>query len=104
MGDEEGNKQNQLKKIYVLDTNVLLYDADSLFSFQENDVVIPVVVIEEMDRFKKDLNETGRNARLVSRRLDELRKQKGLSQGVQLKNGGTLRVFVEKQGFDLLPP
>ncbi|MEK6778019.1 MAG: PhoH family protein [bacterium] len=104
MGDEEGNKQNHLKKIYVLDTNVLLYDADSLFSFEENDVVIPVVVIEEMDRFKKDLNETGRNARLVSRRLDELRKQKGLSQGVQLKNGGTLRVFVEKKVFDLLPP
>jgi len=104
MGDEEGSKQNHLKKIYVLDTNVLLYDPDSLFSFKENDVVIPVVVIEEMDRFKKDLNETGRNARLVSRRLDELRKQKGLSQGVQLKNGGALRVFVEKKVFDLLPP
>lgn len=102
---ENGNhKQNRVKKIYVLDTNVLLYDPNSLFSFKENDVVIPVVVIEEMDGFKKDLNETGRNARMVSRRLDELRKHKGLSQGVQLEGGGTLRVFVEKKVFDLLPP
>ncbi|NOY52326.1 MAG: PhoH family protein [Deltaproteobacteria bacterium] len=92
------------RKVYVLDTNVLLYDPASLFSFQENDVVIPVVVIEEMDNFKKDLNETGRNARMVSRKLDELRMHKGLSQGVQLEGGGMLRVYVEKKVFDLLPP
>lgn len=101
---EENHKETLKKKIYVLDTNVLLYDPASLFSFEENDVLIPVVVIEEMDRFKKDLNETGRNARMVSRTLDELRKQKSLSQGVQLENGGTLKVFVEKKVFDLLPP
>ena len=104
MGDNGKNGQSKKKRIYVLDTNVLLHDANSLFSFQEHDVVIPVVVIEEMDRFKKDLNETGRNARMVSRNLDELRKQKGLSQGVQLDGGGILRVFVEKKLFDLLPP
>jgi PhoH-like ATPase len=103
MNDQNGNGQKELKKCYVLDTNVLLHDPDSLFAFEDNEVVIPVVVIEEMDNFKKDLNETGRNARMVSRRLDELRKQKGLSQGVQLENGGALRVFVEKKVFDLLP-
>lgn len=103
MSEQEKGNGNDTKKTYVLDTNVLLYDPNSLFSFKEHDVVIPVVVIEEMDGFKKDLNETGRNARQVSRKLDELRKQKGLSQGVQLEGGGTLRVFVEKKVFDLLP-
>ncbi len=104
MTEQGENSQSQDKTAYVLDTNVLLYDPNSLFSFKEDDVVIPIVVIEEMDTFKKDLNETGRNARLVSRKLDELRKHKGLSQGVQLENGGTLKVFVEKKVFDLLPP
>lgn len=104
MTDPQKNGQNNTKKkIYVVDTNVLLYDPNSLFSFKENDVVIPVVVIEEMDGFKKDLNETGRNARQVSRKLDEMRKHRVLSQGVPLENGGTLRVFVEKKVFDLLP-
>ncbi|MDX1763410.1 MAG: PIN domain-containing protein, partial [bacterium] len=104
MNQVTANGQNELKKCFVLDTNVLLHDPESLYAFKENEVVIPVVVIEEMDHFKKDLNETGRNARMVSRRLDELRQQKGLSQGVQMKNGGTLRVYVEKKVFDLLPP
>ncbi len=103
MASKNNGGRDLSRKIYVLDTNVLLYDPDSLFAFGDNDVVIPVVVIEEMDNFKKDLNETGRNARLVSRRLDELRQNKGLSQGVQLKNGGILRVYVEKKVFDLLP-
>jgi len=104
MAEPKNRPQSQDRKIYVLDTNVLLYDPASLFAFQENDVVIPVVVIEEMDNFKKDLNETGRNARMVSRKLDELRMHKGLSQGVQLEGCGMLRVYVEKKVFDLLPP
>jgi len=62
-----------LKKYYVLDTNVLLHDVGSLFAFEDNDVIIPIVAIEELDRFKKDLNEIGRNARQVSRILDNLR-------------------------------
>jgi PhoH-like ATPase len=103
MASKSNGGRDSSRKVYVLDTNVLLYDPDSLVAFGDNDVVIPVVVIEEMDNFKKDLNETGRNARLVSRRLDELRQNKALSQGVQLKNGGILRVYVEKKVFDLLP-
>jgi PhoH-like ATPase len=59
-----------MKKTYVLDTNVLLHDAQALLRFEDNDVVIPMTVIEEIDRFKKDLNETGRNARQVSRIVD----------------------------------
>ena len=80
------------RRTYVLDTNVLLYDPNSLFVFKQHDLVIPITVIEEIDRFKKDLNETGRNARRVSRKLDELRQQGSLAAGVPLPGGGGLRV------------
>ncbi len=87
---------------FVLDTNVLLYDPNALFVFKEHEVVIPIIVIEEIDRFKKDLNETGRNARAVSRMLDELREKGSLSQGVELPDGGSVRVVLSG-GIDDLP-
>ena len=64
-----------MKKVFVLDTNILLSDPNSIFKFEDNDVVIPISVIEEIDHFKKDQSETGRNAREVSRILDRLRKK-----------------------------
>ena len=73
-----------MKKTFVLDTNVLLHSARSLESFQDNTVVIPMTVIEELDKFKKHQDELGRNARHVIRRLDELRQQGSLSEGVPL--------------------
>lgn len=79
-------------RTFIVDTNVLLYDPNSLSAFAEHDIVIPMTVIEEMDRFKKDLNETGRNARSVSRFLDGLRARGSLSEGVVLDGGGTLKV------------
>jgi len=80
------------RSTYVLDTNVLLYDPGSLHAFQEHDLVLPITVIEEIDRFKRDLNETGRNARTISRTLDKLREAGSLSDGVPLPGGGRLRV------------
>jgi PhoH-like ATPase len=80
------------RRTYVLDTNVLLYDPNAINVFKEHVLVIPIIVIEEIDKFKKDLNETGRNARAVSRRLDDLRAAGSLSTGVPLPNGGLLRV------------
>ena len=59
-----------MKKTYVLDTNVLLHDPRSIVAFEDNDVVIPIYVVEEVDTFKKDLSELGRNAREVARELD----------------------------------
>ena len=82
-------------KNYILDTTVLLYDAQALFKFEENNIYIPITVIEDIDRFKKDLSETGRNARQTSRYLDDLRKQGSLSAGVKLENGGTLIVKLD---------
>ncbi|MGA7826909.1 MAG: PhoH family protein [Geobacteraceae bacterium] len=63
-----------------------------MFRFEENTILVPITVIEEVDRFKKDMNETGRNARQVSRILDELRQKGSLSAGITLESGGNLRV------------
>ena len=88
--------------IFVLDTNVLLFDPKSLEVFDEHELVIPITVIEEVDRFKKDLNETGRNARVFSRKIDALRTQGDLRTGVELENGG--RLWVAFPPTDLEPP
>ena len=82
-------------KNYILDTTVLLYDAQALFKFEENNIYIPITVIEDIDRFKKDLSETGRNARQTSRYLDDLRKKGPLSAGVKIESGGTLIVKLD---------
>ncbi|HYM50187.1 MAG TPA: PhoH family protein [Candidatus Limnocylindrales bacterium] len=81
-----------MKKIYVLDTNVLLHDPNAIFSFQDNEVVIPLVVIEEVDGQKRRQDEVGRHGRLVAHHLDQLRLQGKLSEGVTLRHGGKLRV------------
>jgi len=89
------------KKVFVLDTNVLLHDPTAIFHFQEHEVVIPIVVIEEIDTFKKDQTEIGRNARNVSRQLDKLRALGNLSAGVPLEGGGSLKVDVAQHPLDL---
>ena len=60
------------KRVYVLDTNVLMHDPTSLFRFEEHDVFIPMTVLEELDHAKKGSSETSRNARQVSRFINEL--------------------------------
>ena len=79
-------------KNYVLDTNVLLHDPNSILNFEENSVLIPIEVIEEIDRFKRESSELGQNARAVSRTLDSLRENGMLSKGIKLPNGGKLRI------------
>ena len=81
-----------MRKHFVLDTNVLLHDPHSIFGFDDNEVVLPIYVLEEIDKFKRDLNELGRSARAVSRSLDELRSRGSLSDGINLEGGGRLRV------------
>lgn len=84
-----------LKKTFVLDTNVLLFDPTAFRRFGTNTVFIPLIVIEEIDRFKKDQNENGRNARNFSRFVDDLRSQGSLAEGVVLESGGTLIISVD---------
>jgi PhoH-like ATPase len=91
-------------KTFVLDTNVLLHDPTSLMSLEDNHVVIPMPVIEELDKFKTRHDELGRNSREVIRRIDELRTQGSLREGVSLDNAargkeaGTLRILTAGRG------
>lgn len=80
-------------KNFVLDTNVLLHDPQAILSFADNNVCIPIYVIEEIDQFKKDLSELGQNARQVSRIIDSYRVRGNLREGVPLPNGGKLFVL-----------
>ena len=83
-----------MQKVYVLDTNVLLHDPRALFKFEDNEVVLPIHVIEEVDHFKRETSELGRNARMFTRFVDELREKSSnsLQRGVGLPGGGRLRV------------
>jgi len=92
-----------MPKIYVLDTNVLLHNPNAIYAFAENDVVIPLPVIEEIDNCKKAQDEIGRHARIVSRELDSLREVGRLSEGVALKNGGHLWIELNHQEMSGLP-
>lgn len=92
-----------MTKTYVLDTNVLLHNPEALFAFEENDVVVPLVVIEEIDNQKKRQDEVGRNARTVSQMLDTLRSSGSLSEGVLLPGGGMLRIEINHLGSPDLP-
>jgi len=90
------------KKIFVLDTNVLLHDPKCFERFEDNDVYISIVVIEEVDKFKKDMNEIGRNARYVSRFLDGLRSSGRLDEGVSLGEGrGKVFVCLSRDAVEL---
>ena len=88
-----------MSKIYVLDTNVLLQDPYSIFSFSDNDVVIPAVALEEVDSKKRYMDEIGRNARQISRLIDNLRETGKLHDKIPLENGGTLRIELNHRSF-----
>src|SRR5689334_1723896 len=92
MSDNSGDTKH-----FVLDTNVLLHNPNALFMFKDNEVVIPFDVIEELDKFKTNTDDLGRNARTVIRHLDRLREKGNLSEGVSIdETGGSLRVILEE--------
>ena len=81
------------KKMYVLDTNVLVHDPKALFDFGDAIVGIPAIVLEELDQFKKEGTDKGRNTRETIRLLDGMRAQGSLAEGVPLPDGGEVRVL-----------
>jgi PhoH-like ATPase len=94
------------KKVFVLDTSVLLHSPESLFRFKEHDIVIPIVVLDELDKFKRGTMEINRNARLVIKELDAFRQSGRIDKGVSLgTKGGTLLVDLNhRDALDHLPP
>ena len=80
------------RKVFIVDTSVLLYDKNAIHSFPGNDVVIPLIVLDEIDRFKEKPGILGESARYINRFLDGLRKEGNLHDGVLLDNGQTIRV------------
>ncbi len=89
-----------MRKNYILDANILLHDPNSIFSFADNTVIIPVGVVEEIDRFKKEMSNRGYNARALARLLDSLRppdKVERFTSGIVLPNGGTLKVYCDEE-------
>ena len=93
-----------MKKTFVLDTNVLLYDADCLLSFDDNNIVIPLIVLEELDRHKRRPDEAGKNARTSVRTLDKLRELGSINKGINLESGGTVRILSSTDMTCPLPP
>ncbi|WP_026692172.1 PhoH family protein [Peribacillus kribbensis] len=91
-----------MTKIYILDTNVLLQDPYAIFSFEDNEVVIPAVVLEEVDSKKRYMDEIGRNARQVSKLIDSFREKGKLHEKIPLHNGGSLRIELNHRSFQQL--
>ena len=90
-----------MKKTFVLDTNVLLQTPYAIYTFGDNDVVLPEIVLEELDRFKKENSELGANARQTARLIDELRATGNINKGLKLENGGKLRIEMNCSGVEL---
>ena len=76
-----------MKKIYVLDTNVFLTNSKSIFEYQNNDIIIPLKVLDEIDKHKKRQDGVGLNARSIIRILDNLRSKGNLHKGVRISRG-----------------
>lgn len=85
-----------MKKTFVIDTNVLIHDPECIFKFEDNDVVLPITVVEELDKLKKGHGDIPFSARQALRIIDSLREKGNISKGVKLDTGGTIQVAVDK--------
>lgn len=99
MSEQETNQNRPRIKTFVLDTNVLIHKPDAFLSFRDNDVVVPLYVLEELDNLKSSSHEKGYNARQAIRYLDSIIPGGGLHTGVKIENGVT--VYFEATVADL---
>src|SRR4030042_5800085 len=81
-------------KTFVLDTNVLIHNPMAIYSFTDNNVVIPITVIEELDNFKNSPDKKGMHARQILREIDACVKKDALNKGAKIKSGGTLKIVL----------
>ena len=87
------------KKVFILDTSVLLYDKNSIHSFPDSEVIIPLVVLDEVDRFKEKVGIVGEAARYVNRYLDDLRKNGNIHEGIEIDSGQTIKVEINHNDY-----
>jgi Predicted ATPase related to phosphate starvation-inducible protein PhoH len=92
-----------MAKTFVLDSSVLLHSADSILSFEENCVIVPETVIEELDLFRRDKSDLGENARRAGAIIDNLRLDGNLNEGVPLPDGGIFKVELNHLNQELPP-
>ncbi len=97
------NAENNAKKIYVLDTNVIVHDPYAFKNFEGVNIGIPAVVLEELDQFKREATDRGRNAREFIRQLDGMRERGSLSEGVKLDSGAVVKVLFTDQDAPPIP-
>ena len=86
------------RKTFVLDTNVFLHDPEAILKFQDSHIVMPLVVLEELDKMKRFTDELGKNARHVIRSIGAL--EGNIFKGAPLENGGLFSIFIENKGQD----
>ena len=97
----QNKKKSNNRKTFIIDTSVLLYDKCAIHSFAKNDTIIPLVVLEELDRFKDKKGVVGENARYVNRYLDDLRKKGNLHNGIKIDSGQKIKVAIS--GYKKVP-
>ena len=90
-------------KNYVIDTNVMVHDPNFLYSFEDNNVIVPITCIEELDDLKKREGVVGFYARSAAREINKIRKLGNLHEGVRLENGGTFRIEIKHMDMSILP-
>lgn len=91
-------------KNFVLDTNVLVHDPDCLEKFEDNVLIIPFPVLEEIDKLKSKPGSLGQRARQMNRKLDEIRKNGDITKGVKLNSGGFVKILMFTDFNVALPP
>jgi len=90
-------------KNYIIDTNVMVHDPDFIYNFEDNNIIIPIICIEELDNLKKREGIVGYHARNAARALNNLRKFGDLHQGIKLEKGGTIRIELNNSDTSCLP-
>ncbi|MBX4270538.1 PhoH family protein [Clostridium estertheticum] len=90
-------------KNYIIDTNVMVHDPDFIYNFEDNNIIIPIICIEELDNLKKREGIVGYHARSAAREINNLRKTGNLHEGIKLANGGTIRIELNNNDPSCLP-
>ena len=91
-------------KNYILDTSVIVHDPLCFYNFEDNNVIIPIITIEELDNIKRREGMVGYHARIAARELNKLRGKGNLAEGIRTEHGGLIRIELNHMDMDFVPP